>query len=178
MEELFGLLGSGGYLGVTLAVIWRFLCAGRLSSVENREATMPGRQVLVVEDEPEVLETWMEALEGEGYLPIGFSGATEAFARLPELAPDLVLLDMAMPGMDGFEFLARLRASSPCADVPVLIVSGLGDALGEAIDPRGATTLGLAGILTKPVRPMTLLDHVRRIFGPAQPSTRPQRTDR
>ncbi len=139
---------------------------------------MPGRHVLVVEDEPEVLDMWMEALEGEGYIPIGFSEAAEAFARLPELAPDLVLLDMTMPGMDGFEFLARLRADSRFADVPVLIVSALGDALCEAIDPQGAKTLGLAGILTKPVRPMTLLNHVRQIIGPAQPSNPPPQTDR
>jgi CheY-like chemotaxis protein len=56
----------------------------------------------------------------------GFALGADVLARLPDLAPDLILLDMMVPGMDGYEFLARLRAQPMASSVPLLIVSALG----------------------------------------------------
>jgi CheY-like chemotaxis protein len=71
-----------------------------------------------------------------------------------------------MPQMDGYEFLARLRANPDSARVPLLIVSALGEFLSGAIDERGAATMGVAAILAKPVDLPALVERVRLIVGP------------
>jgi len=125
-------------------------------------------RIVVLEDEDQVREVWVEALEDAGYAVEGFGVGADVLARLPELAPDLILLDMMMPGMDGFEFLARLRANPASGRIPLLIISAIGESLELSIDERGARTLGVAAILAKPLNLPTLLQHVERIVGPAR----------
>lgn len=129
---------------------------------------MPQKRILVLEDEPDVRDVWVEALEDAGYAAVGIMSGAEALARIPDLAPDLILLDMMMPGMDGFEFLARVRKNPLCAEIPVLIISALGDALVQAIDRRGARTLGVVGILAKPAQVRNLLERVEEVIGPGR----------
>lgn len=128
---------------------------------------MPTPRVVVVEDEEEVRAVWVEALEEAGYAVHGFAVGADALARLSELRPDLILLDMMMPGMDGYEFLARLRTNPESAEIPLLIISAVGESLSMSIDERGARTLGVAGILAKPLNLATLIEHVERVVGPA-----------
>jgi CheY-like chemotaxis protein len=127
---------------------------------------MPGPQIVVIDDEVEVRQLWVDTLRRAGYAVEGFALGGEALARLPELRPDLILLDMIMPEMDGYEFLARLRANPDSARVPLLIVSALGEFLSGAIDERGAATMGVAAILAKPVDLPALVERVRLIVGP------------
>lgn len=128
---------------------------------------MVGKRILVVEDEDRVRDVWVDALQEVGYTVTGFEFGADALGRLPELTPDLILLDMMMPEMEGFEFLARLRRNPGWAHVPVLVVSALGDDLRCSIDPAAAKTLGVAGVLTKPVDLETLLGEVGRVIGPS-----------
>lgn len=128
---------------------------------------MPGKRILVVEDEDLIREVWVDALCESGYTVEGFQFGGEALGRLPELIPHLILLDMMMPKMDGFEFLARLRRNPGWAHVPVLIVSALGDDLRGSIDAGVAKTLGVVGVLTKPVNLETLLAEITRVIGRA-----------
>ncbi|MBI2217506.1 MAG: response regulator [Candidatus Rokubacteria bacterium] len=123
-------------------------------------------QVLVLDDEARVRDVMVDVLASAGYTVDAIASAAEALDRFRELDPDLVLLDMMMPGVDGFEFLARLRAEPLSSRVPVLITSGLGGTLARAIDPRSAETLGIVGVLPKPVAFETMLEHVRRVVGP------------
>jgi CheY-like chemotaxis protein len=127
---------------------------------------VPARRILVVEDEQAVREVWVEALEEAGYDVLGFAEGADALARLSELRPDLILLDMMMPSMDGYEFLARLRANPSSTRIPLLIISAIGESLSMSIDAPGAETLGVAGILPKPLNLPDLLGHVERIIGP------------
>ncbi len=129
---------------------------------------MPPPRIVVLEDEEQVRDVWMEALEEAGYAVRGFGVGADVLARLGELAPDLILLDMMMPGMDGFEFLARLRANPASARIPLLIISAIGESLDLSIDAQGARTLGVAAILAKPLNLATLIQHVERIVGPAR----------
>jgi CheY-like chemotaxis protein len=128
---------------------------------------MPTPRIVVVEDEAEVRAVWVEALQEAGYTVHDFALGGDALARLSEVRPDLILLDMMMPGMDGYEFLARLRTDPASAGIPLLIVSAVGDSLSTSIDERGARTLGVVGILAKPLNLATLIGHVERIVGPA-----------
>ena len=69
----------------------------------------PWARVLVLDDEAPVRDLWVEALHEAGYDAMGVARGDDAIGRRAEFAPDLILLDMMMPHMDGFEFLARLR---------------------------------------------------------------------
>jgi len=140
---------------------------------------MSPKQVLVLEDERFVRDVLVDALSGAGYAVVGLEPGPKTMDRLSELTPDLILLDMMMPEMDGFEFMARLRANPAWAHIPLLIVSALGDTLFH--DWRAARTLGVAGVLTKPVHLMNLRQNVERIIGPAVPAPSPEpppQTDR
>jgi len=98
---------------------------------------MPLGRVLVVDDEPEVVSMLEEALGGLGYETAGaFDGAT-ALRLVPIYQSDVVLLDLAMPGMSGAEVLAQLRRVDP--DLPIIVVSANEDAdLGRGTLADGA----------------------------------------
>jgi CheY-like chemotaxis protein len=125
-------------------------------------------RIAVLEDEPQVRAIWVEALEDAGYAVEGFGAGAELLARVGEVMPDLILLDMMMPEMDGFEFLARLRANPAAGAIPLLIISAIGESLEMSIDDRGARALGVAAILSKPLDLPVLVEHVERIVGPAR----------
>lgn len=125
---------------------------------------MEANSVFVVEDDGPVRNVLVEALEATGYRAIGFADGASALERLADTAPALILLDMRMPRMDGFEFLSRLRADLRWADLPVVIVSGLGEDLLRAIDAKAAEGLGVAGIFAKPFDMPTLLRYVGGII--------------
>ncbi len=127
---------------------------------------MPRPQIVVIDDEAEVRQVWVDALQEAGYAVEAFALGSEALTRLPVLAPDLILLDMMMPGMDGYEFLARLRANPASARVPLVIVSALGESLSASIDEPGAAALGVAAILPKPLDLTVLLRRIEQIVGP------------
>jgi CheY-like chemotaxis protein len=84
-----------------------------------------------------------------------------ALAALDTGQPDMILLDMRMPRMDGFQFLDKLRADPACASIPAIIVSGLGDELLRAVDARAAESPGVVGIFAKPFDVPTLVRYVR-----------------
>jgi CheY-like chemotaxis protein len=133
----------------------------------DRVAAMPAPRIVVVEDEARVRALLVEALEAAGYSVQGFAVGAEALAHLASLTADLILLDMMMPGMDGYEFLARLRTDPGTRAIPLLIVSAVGESLAMSLDDRGARALGVAGVLKKPLDLADLLEHVARVVGPA-----------
>lgn len=118
---------------------------------------MYGR-ILVVDDEPVVLDVLCEVLSREGY-PV--SRASEAQAALDLLArepQELVLCDIRMPGMDGFELLREITRSHPGTDV--IMMTGYGS-LDGAVD---AMSMGAADYLIKPLKPKEILARIRAIL--------------
>jgi sigma-B regulation protein RsbU (phosphoserine phosphatase) len=118
-------------------------------------------QVLVVDDRDYLRQILVAVLEDFGYPAAGFASASAALEQLPALRPQLILLDLQMPGMDGCEFLRRLRANPAWNDLPVLIVSGVGEAVPPAGDRRALA------VLPKPFDNDTLIARVRQMIGPA-----------
>ncbi len=92
------------------------------------------RKVLVVDDEPAVRDLMIAVLEDEGYTVIAADSGRQALDLLTEERPDLVLLDIMMPGMDGREVYRRLRQLPGLEVTPVILVSAA--AQPGAIDPR------------------------------------------
>ena len=117
---------------------------------------MPKR-ILVVDDLPYLREVQVLLLNEAGYATTALGNAREALARLPELAPDLILLDVAMPGMDGRQFLSELRAAPQWRNVPVILTTGR--QAEEVAQDTGCE------VLAKPFTESALLDLVRRVLG-------------
>jgi DNA-binding response OmpR family regulator len=116
-------------------------------------------QILIVEDEPRVSEFIRDALMGIGYAVEVASGGADALDKVSRHAPDLVLLDLNLPDMPGFEVLDRLRARS--FTVPVVIVSGNTDSLMA----EAARALGAVDYVTKPFELQRLIQAVETVVG-------------
>jgi len=115
--------------------------------------------ILIVDDDPTARETLIAMLEGEDYdLQLAKDGF-QALQMLDHIQPDLILLDVMMPGMDGFEVCRRIRATPKIAEVPILILT--------ALDHRDALLMGIDSgaddFLTKPADRRELTARVRTI---------------
>jgi CheY-like chemotaxis protein len=123
---------------------------------------MGAKRILVIEDDAGIRGLLRDILEEAGFAVVAVSDAAEAFSPLSQDI-DLVLLDLVMPEavMDGFAFLANARARPELATTPVVVLSGLGESIGEAIDPSTARALHIVSIVAKPIDISSLLSVVR-----------------
>lgn len=113
-----------------------------------------GMHILAVDDDPGSLLLVEQTLQQEGYRVATASNGVEALERIGAQVPDLVLLDLVMPELDGFAVCERIRSSPRTAYVPVVAITSMEDA--ESINRVFA--LGASGFVTKPVN-WTLLSH-------------------
>jgi len=114
-----------------------------------------------VVDDSEVLRKIVSFnLVREGYSVDEARDGKEALEKLQQAKPDLIILDIMMPYVDGFEVLRRIRKDPNLADIPVIMLTAKG---GED-DPKTALELGANGFLTKPFSPLKLLEEVRRVI--------------
>jgi two-component system, chemotaxis family, chemotaxis protein CheY len=117
--------------------------------------------VLVVDDDPDILEALSEILEAEGFEIRRARNGKEALDRLEPDAPQLILLDLMMPVMDGWEFAQRMRQRPPeIARIPIIVLSADRNVGSKAAE------LGAVGHLAKPFELNDLLELVRRSLEP------------
>lgn len=102
----------------------------------------PMPKILVVDDEGAILDLILAVLEDDGYATIGARGGAQALALLATERPDLVLMDIMMPGMDGREVFRRMRDGPDAVATPVVMMS--------AAYARERVPVGVAAFLTKP----------------------------
>lgn len=116
--------------------------------------------ILIVDDSPYIVDGLVALLKRKGFNPIASHGGDEALALLATIKPDLILLDIMMEPMDGWETLDRLKANPETKDVPVLMFSA------KKITPDEARqhSLNIEDFVSKPVNPAQLLDAIKRIF--------------
>jgi len=86
----------------------------------------PKKTILIVEDDKFLRELISRKLSGEGFDALEAVDGEEGIKKIKEEKPDLVLLDLILPGIDGFEVLARLREDPEISSIPVIILSNLG----------------------------------------------------
>jgi len=115
------------------------------------------KTVLAVDDSPENLDVLKGQLTPDYIVKAAINGAV-ALKIASKRPPDIVLLDVRMPGMDGFEVCQALKQDSTTRDVPVIFVTGEDDAEIRA----AATKAGVADILSKPVDPNALRETIER----------------
>lgn len=112
-------------------------------------------RVLVVDDDPVVATSIDRVLTGKGYAVITARDGPEALDKLAHGKYDAVFTDIRMPGMDGLEVAARIKATQPW--LPVVIITGYGSPASEA----EAKEIGVAGFLHKPLSPEMIEDSAR-----------------
>jgi CheY-like chemotaxis protein len=118
-----------------------------------RTETLP---ILIVDDDHAVLETVTEILREEGYAVLPAASSLEALSLVVGSPPALVLLDMRMPQLNGWQFAARMRELG--LDVPIVVMTAAQDST------RWAEEIGAAGVLAKPFNLGDLLAMVERLY--------------
>jgi excisionase family DNA binding protein len=121
-------------------------------------STQSGPLVLIVDDDERVREYVRVNLEMEGYTVREAGNADEGLSVLEEVSPDLILLDVMMPEVDGWEMLRRVRERHGVGAIPVVMFSGKVDEGAEEATARGAQ-----GFLGKPFDPQQLIDHAKQL---------------
>ena len=119
------------------------------------------KRILYAEDEPDMQAVAKLALEMlGGFQVLICSSGVEALEKVKDFAPDLILLDVMMPGMDGPTTLQRLRADSATMAIPVIFLT----AKGQAQEVLQYQALGALDVLAKPFEPMRLAEQVKAIW--------------
>jgi two-component system cell cycle response regulator DivK len=113
--------------------------------------------ILIVEDNPGSLMLATVSLEAEGFTVIGAESAEDARTLLAHQTPDIILMDIQLPGMDGLEFTKELKADPDTAEIPVVALTAHAMPLHE----RAARAAGCVGFIVKPWVPETLKRDVR-----------------
>ena len=104
------------------------------------------RTILLVDDEPAWLDAMKLVLKDEGYKTISVTSGQEALVKLQKRKPDLIMTDVRMPVMNGFDLYEKIKQNPKLAGVPVVFMSGIDDYYAK----RTAKELGADGYLTKP----------------------------
>ncbi len=123
--------------------------------------------VLVVDDYPDAREMYAEWLRVCGYRVATAGTVDEALALTHDLAPTVILMDLSLPGVDGFEATRQLKAASRTRHIPVLAVSG--HACAET--SRRALEAGCDGFLVKPTPLQEVVAAIERLVGSPSPRT-------
>jgi two-component system chemotaxis response regulator CheY len=118
-----------------------------------------GKRVLVVDDDPDIRELLFTALEDEGFEVVPAGNGQEALAIIQTFRPDVIVLDLMMPVMDGWQFASALRARDE--DIPIVLLSAARDLRSHA------KALSAAEIIEKPFDLSELLPKIARVASAA-----------
>jgi len=120
--------------------------------------------ILVVDDEPSIVKLVTATLESRGYEVIPAYDGEEALIKVKYHTPDLIILDIMMPHMDGREMRRRLLADPETKDIPVIHLSAVGDFEKQLNAVEG----GITDYVTKPFTPSDLADRVKDMLDPTK----------
>ncbi len=112
------------------------------------EVTTPQQTILVVDDTPTNIQVLFDVLNASGYRVAIAKSGESALSRLENHRPDLILLDVMMPGIDGFETCRRMKASEQTRDIPIIFMTALSD----TVDKVKGLRLGAVDYITKPIQ--------------------------
>jgi CheY-like chemotaxis protein len=126
--------------------------------IQNKETAMP-KKIMVVDDDPQIVEFVTTVLGDQGYLTCFANNAKQALEVLERERPDLMTLDLEMPGEWGVQFYRKATRNPEFAEIPVIVVSGL--------PGRHLALHKAVASLAKPFEPKELLQHVEHAIGKA-----------
>jgi two-component system, OmpR family, alkaline phosphatase synthesis response regulator PhoP len=119
------------------------------------------RTIMVVDDNPDIITIVKTILEGKGYYVLSASSGQELLNLLTDRKPDLIILDIMMPEMDGLEVLSRLKAVTETASIPVILLT----AKVQYEDVLGGYKLGADYYITKPFTSTQLVNGINLLLG-------------
>jgi two-component system, cell cycle response regulator DivK len=122
------------------------------------------RTILLADDHEDNRLALLTVLEREGYATLGAANGQQAVEVAREHMPDLILMDLAMPVMDGRTAMQTLRADPRTAGIPIVVLT----AMALSVDRDRLVAEGFDGLLIKPCMPPNLVAEVRRIVGSAE----------
>lgn len=125
---------------------------GKRSFMERTTPALAGATILVADDEPALLRLMSFVLQKQGYCMLTASNGEEALGIVRECRPDLVVLDIMMPRMDGFEVARAIRREPEIADTPIVMLS----AKAQDEDIERGLSCGVDTYITKPFAPEQL----------------------
>lgn len=119
------------------------------------------RTVVCIEDEQEMIELVRLILSRKKIVVHGALGGREGLEKIAEVQPDLVLLDLMMPEMDGWEVYQKMKASPEMRDIPVIVVTAKAQSIDRVL---GLHIARVDDYITKPFGPQNLLESVQRVL--------------
>ncbi len=118
-------------------------------------------RTLYAEDEPDIREVVQFALEDQDFELVSCASGRELLRQAPNLQPDLILLDVMMPDLDGTATLRQLRTLPHLANTPVIFMT----AKVQPAEIERYRAMGACGVIIKPFNAMTLADEIRHLLG-------------
>ena len=119
-------------------------------------------RVVCIEDEPEMIDLVRLILGRKGFDVIGADGGIEGLETVKREKPDLVLLDLMMPDMDGWEVYQQIKADPTIKDIPIVVVTAKAQSIDKVL---GLHIAKVDDYITKPFGPQELLESVEKILG-------------
>jgi CheY-like chemotaxis protein len=127
------------------------------------QATIPPARrplILIVDDMADIRDLYAEYLKGQGFRPELATNGFEALSKATVMGPDVIVMDLNLPELDGWEATRRLKANDLTRSIPVIALTGLTVSHSKA----RALEAGCDGFLTKPCYPDALADEIRRVL--------------
>jgi len=118
------------------------------------------KKILVIEDDPVTTRLIVYTLQQEGYQVLTAPNGLEGLRKAKKEEPDLIILDIMLPGVDGFEICHRLRTESQTAQLPILMLS----AKAQEVDKATGLKVGADDYLTKPADPSEIVSRVETLL--------------
>jgi two-component system response regulator VicR len=119
------------------------------------------KRVLCIEDEPDMIDLIRLILERQGFQVIGAVGGAEGIEAIHRERPDLILLDLMMPDVDGWEVYRHMKADETLSNIPVIVVTAKAQSIDKVL---GLHVAKVDDYITKPFNPHELLESVKRVL--------------
>lgn len=123
---------------------------------------MTGKRILCIEDHPEMIDLIRLILERRGFQVEGAISGREGIEAMMQNPPDLVLLDLMMPDVDGWEVYRQIKAREVLKNIPIIVVTAKAQGIDRVL---GLHIAGVDDYITKPFGPRELVESVERILG-------------
>ncbi len=120
------------------------------------------KHILCIEDEPEMIDLIRLILGRRGFEVIGAAGGKEGLEKVRQEPPDLILLDLMMPDMDGWEVYQQIKADEKTKTIPVIVVTAKAQSIDKVL---GLHIAKVDDYIAKPFSPQDLLNSVDKVFG-------------
>jgi len=130
--------------------------------------TNPTKHILCIEDEPEMIDLIRLILSRRGFEVEGAAGGQEGLEKVRQRPPDLVLLDLMMPDMDGWEVYQQMKAGEKTRDIPVIVVTAKAQSIDKVL---GLHIAKVDDYIAKPFSPQDLLNSVDKVFSQRTPAS-------